>query len=151
MAFLFFESRAPTPHRSAQWPDTHLSRLPCSGQLCLGPKSPRSLFSGKKGSLGIPEGVTQEETIRVRYGEKNRTLFNKNKTVCRLCGKKSQKLNISVQKQTSNYILKSRITFKNYQHFRVFDFSPTASKCGLAGLRKFQRATSRPHVVRSLT
>lgn len=51
---------------SAQWLDTHLSRLPCSGQLCLGPKSPLSLFSGKKGSLGIPGGVTQETTIRVK-------------------------------------------------------------------------------------
>ncbi len=34
--------------------DTHLSRLPCSGQWCLGSNSPRNLFSGKKGSLGIP-------------------------------------------------------------------------------------------------
>lgn len=79
---------------SAQWLDTHLSRLPCSGQLCLGPKSPLSLFSGKKGSLGIPGGVTQETTIRVKSltWKKKRTFFNKNKTFCRLHdGKKSEK------------------------------------------------------------
>lgn len=78
---------------SAQWLDTHLSRLPCSGQLCLGPKSPLSLFSGKKGSLGIPGGVTQETTIRVKsLTWKNRTFFsNGNKTFCRLHGKKSEK------------------------------------------------------------
>lgn len=34
--------------------DTHLSRFPCSGQWCLGSNSPLNLFSGKKGSLGIP-------------------------------------------------------------------------------------------------
>lgn len=43
--------------------DTHLSRLPCSGHMCLGPKSPLNLFSGKKGSLGIPVRITQVTTM----------------------------------------------------------------------------------------
>lgn len=43
--------------------DTHLSRFPCSGQWCRASNPGRILFSGKKGSLGIPLKVAQQ--IRV--------------------------------------------------------------------------------------
>lgn len=71
--------------------------------------------------------------------KKKLNFFYKKKTFCR----KSEKSNI--------HNFEFRITFKNYQHFRVFDSSPATSTCGLAALRKFQRATSQPHAIRSLT
>lgn len=41
---------------------THRSRLPCSGQWCLGSNSPLNRFSGKNGNLGIPVRITDEKT-----------------------------------------------------------------------------------------
>lgn len=43
--------------------NTCLSRFPCPGQRCQGSNPPRILFSGKKGSLGIPVKVTQTKTV----------------------------------------------------------------------------------------
>lgn len=85
--------------RSAQWLDTHLSRLPCSGQLCLGPKSPLSLFSGKKGSLGIPAGVTQETTIRVKSVTwKKKDFFQQKQDFLQASWQEIRKTNTNVQK-----------------------------------------------------
>lgn len=41
---------------------THRSRLPCSGQWCLGSNSPLKRFSGKNGNLGIPVRRTGKKT-----------------------------------------------------------------------------------------